>query len=101
MQVKGLSHARLGVSLVVLLLLAAGSAAWAAVRLHDSGLDPHWRAVGTAGLFAGLFCCAALFKLIRAMLDRQGWAGASLWLALGFVSLFALLAVAEATRLGG
>ena len=96
----GLSHPRLGVSLVVLLLVVSGGAAWGAVQLHDAGLDPHWSAVGTAALFAAAFSLLALVKLVRAMLGKQSWVGASLYLGLGFFSLLVLVFVAEATRLG-
>ena len=96
-----LSHPGLGVSLIALLLVVSGGAAWGAVRLHDSGLDPHWGVVGTAGLFAAAFSLLALVKLVRAVLGKQSWMGASLWLGLGFFSLLVLVVVAEATRLGG
>ena len=71
------------------------------MKLHDAGLDPHWSAVGTALIFAGLFCVLALVAVVRAVAGKAGWVTASLWLALALVALAALDVVALATRMGG
>ena len=98
---RDLSHPWIAAILGSLLLLLAGGSAWLAVELHDPDTDPHWSAVGTALLFAGLFCILALVAVVRAALRRRGWIGASLWMLAGLFSLIVLLAVAMATRLGG
>jgi undecaprenyl pyrophosphate phosphatase UppP len=83
------------------LVVLAGFAVWAAVALHDSGLDPHWSAVGTAALFAALFCLLAIYKLWRVARSGGTWWKVSWWVVLGVLSLVALDLVAFATRLGG
>ena len=95
------SHPRLGTLLIALLLVVAAGASWAAAELHDSGLDPHWSAVGTAAIFAGLFSAVAVVVVIRAVRRRAKWTSAGLWLALALCSLVILDVVAFATGLGG
>ena len=91
-----IAHALIGV-----LLVAAGVSTWGAVRLDDPSSDPNHAAVGTAGLFAVFFCCAAAVSLFRVARRGTGWRRVAVRLPLALLSLFALLLVAEATRLTG
>jgi len=83
------------------LVVLAGLAGWAAVALHDSALDPRWSAVGTAALFAALFCLLAIYKLWRVARSGGTWWKMTWWMVLGVLSLVALDFVALATRFGG
>jgi hypothetical protein len=99
--VESSSHRPAGALLIALLLVVAAAAGWTAAELHDSGLDPHWSAVGTAAIFAGLFCAIAMVIGVRAVRRKATWVSAALWLSLALFSLIVLDVVAFATRLGG
>lgn len=82
-------------------LAAAAVAGWLAVRLHDATADPHWSAVGTAGILACAFCLWSLLSLAKVRRGSPLPAATVIRVAVALTSLAALVAVAFATRLTG
>ena len=92
----------LALSLVVLAACAGVVAAWLEFTLSPSeSLDSSRAGFDTAAAFAAAFCLGALRQLTVAGRGRTGILGATACFGLAVLALFALVAVAFASRLGG
>ena len=89
-------------SLVVLAVGAGVVAAWLEFTVSPSeSLDSSRAGFGTAAAFAAAFCAGALWQLRLAGRGRTGIFGATVCFGLAALALFALVAVAFGSRLGG